>query len=443
MSAADSRPAARLVLEDGTVFTGRAFGACRMPLTSAGELVFNTAMTGYQEALTDPSYAGQILTMTAPLIGNYGVGPEDVESGRPQVSGFVVRELARRHSNFRADRSVDEWLLEAGVLGIERIDTRALVRTVRIHGAMRSVLTCDPDPRDDDLVDTARAAAGMAGRNLAREVSPDAAFEWQDDLGPWTGPGTPAPGERPLDVIALDCGAKRNIYRHLVSRGCRVRALPHDVSAEEILAPGADGLLVSNGPGDPAAVESTVRTLRAVIGKLPIMGICLGHQLLALALGAGTYKLKFGHRGGNQPVRNLDGQRRDHEPEPRVLRRRRAPRAARLRDHPPAPQRRHPRGVPAPGAAAVQRAVPPRGVARTARLGVPLRLLRGDDPRRRADHRRADGRGPGRGPPLAGRTGLGVKSPSVLRRVSARSSLRMNPRGNQKARRAAAPTGAW
>jgi carbamoyl-phosphate synthase small subunit len=302
---ASRRPVARLALENGTVFTGVAFGACDEPRSSVGEVVFNTAMSGYQEALTDPSYAGQILTMTAPLIGNYGVAREDVESARPQVAGFAVRELARLHSNQRAVADLSSWLALGGVLGIERIDTRALVRLVRTEGAMRGALTCDPAVSDSRLVEMACAAPLMAGLDLACRVSPREPYAWAEEPGEWLPVAPRPPGQPPFGVLALDCGAKRNIYRHLTSRGCRVQAVPHDIGAGGIRAARPDGILVSNGPGDPAATLASIRTLREVHEEYPIFGICLGHQLLALALGARTYKLKFGHRGTNQPVRNL------------------------------------------------------------------------------------------------------------------------------------------
>ena len=302
------QPHARLALEDGSVFHGRGFGACASPTTSTGEVVFNTAMTGYQEAITDPSYAGQILTMTAPLIGNYGINPEDLESDRPHIAGFVIRERARRVSNHRATTDLHTWLAEHGIPAIEGIDTRALVRRLRIEGALRGVLTSDPTPSDADLIAQARAITPMSGQNLASEVSPAEACGFDEDLGDW-GEIAPPAGERRFRVLAIDCGGKRNIYRHLVSRGCVVERLPASVTAEAIrarIADGSvDGLFISNGPGDPAAVAQTIETLRAVAGEVPTFGICLGHQLLALALGARTYKLKFGHRGANQPVRNL------------------------------------------------------------------------------------------------------------------------------------------
>jgi carbamoyl-phosphate synthase small subunit len=297
-----------LALEDGTIVEGEAFGACGAARSAAGEVVFNTAMTGYQEALSDPSYAGQILTFTLPLIGNYGVSEEDVESPRPQVAGAVVRELSRVRSNHRADGDLGPWLARAGVLGIQCVDTRALVRRLRVDGAMRGVISCDSSLDAAALVAMARASPRMAGCNLAAAVSPGATSRWDETLGAW-GPraGEPpaaAAGAR-LTVLALDCGAKRNILRHLADRGCAVVVAPHDLDAAEIDRLRPDGILVSNGPGDPAAVTETVALLRQVAPRYPTFGICLGHQLLALALGGRAYKLKFGHRGANQPVRNL------------------------------------------------------------------------------------------------------------------------------------------
>jgi carbamoyl-phosphate synthase small subunit len=263
-------------------------------------------MTGYQEALTDPSYSGQILTMTAPMIGNYGINAEDIESSKPHVAGFVVRELARLRSNQRASGDLSAWLASGGVLGIEGIDTRALVRALRIGGAMRGAVSCDSSKSDADLVEIARNSPQMSGCDLASCVSPREQSDWTEGLGEWTSADRQTDdSSRSFRVLALDCGAKRNIYRNLTERGCAVRVVPHNLSASQIRAMKPDGLFISNGPGDPEAVHDTITTLRDIAGEIPTFGICLGHQLLALALGAKTYKLKFGHRGANQPVRNL------------------------------------------------------------------------------------------------------------------------------------------
>ena len=294
----------RLALEDGTVFQGRAFGLCTDGATAGGEVVFNTAMCGYQEAITDPSYTGQILTMTAPEMGNYGVATEDAESRSTAVAGFVVREAIAEPSNHRAVSGLSEWLAKSGVIGIEGIDTRALVRILRIKGALRGILFVGTAKTDEELVAMAKALPSMAGQNLAGCVSPASGSTWREGLGEWTLRGQPRAG-RTFKVVALDCGAKHNIYRNLAERGCDIEVVPHDLSAAEIRARKPDGLFISNGPGDPAAVERTIATLREIAGEVPTFGICLGHQLLALALGAKTWKLKFGHRGANQPVRNL------------------------------------------------------------------------------------------------------------------------------------------
>jgi carbamoyl-phosphate synthase small subunit len=293
-------PVAKLALEDGTVFTGRHFGHRG---TSGGEVVFNTSLTGYQEILTDPSYEGQIVTMTYPLIGNYGINRLDVESRRPHVAGFVVRELAQAYSNYRADISLAAYLADAGIVGIEAIDTRALTRRLRTAGAMRGVLSSEI-LADDKLVELARNAAAMAGADWVQAVKPDAEYGWDQDQGEWR-LGRVERGDG-LHVVALDCGAKQNILRHLAERGVRVTVLPADASIDDVMRHRPDGLFVSNGPGDPAALDYALRPIQGALGKVPIFGICLGHQLLGRAIGADTFKLKFGHRGGNQPVKNLD-----------------------------------------------------------------------------------------------------------------------------------------
>ena len=295
-----ARRTAKLALEDGTVFTGRAFGASA---TSEGEVVFNTSMFGYQEILTDPSYKGQIVTMTYPLIGNYGINRQDTESRQPHVAGFIIKELSPVYSNYRADMSLEEYLRQNGIIGIEGIDTRALTRKLRISGAMRGVLSTEILD-DAALVQRAREAAQMLGADWVQAVKPKEGYGWSEDQGDWD-EGQVIRGDG-LCVVALDAGAKHNQFRHLVERGVEVKVLPIDTTAEEILKCRPDGLFVSNGPGDPGAVEYAIRLLSGIVGKLPVFGICLGHQLLGLALGADRYKLKFGHRGGNQPVKNLD-----------------------------------------------------------------------------------------------------------------------------------------
>ena len=294
---------AKLALEDGTVFSGKAFGAIG---EVDGEVCFNTSMTGYQEILTDPSYRGQIVTMTYPEIGNYGVNAEDVESHKPHLAGFIVRERSRRASNFRSDGELGDYLRDNGIVGMEGIDTRALVRRIRMQGAMRGVLS-SVDLDDTSLVAKAKASPGLVGRDLVREVIPDHAVEWEAALSPWARlcpdrEPSKTPGANAPHVVAIDYGMKWNIARHLFDMGCRVTILPGTATAEEVLRCEPDGVFLSNGPGDPEPLAYAQQTIRDLLGKKPIFGICLGHQLLALACGAKTYKLKFGHRGANQPV---------------------------------------------------------------------------------------------------------------------------------------------
>ncbi|MEO1236526.1 MAG: glutamine-hydrolyzing carbamoyl-phosphate synthase small subunit [Planctomycetota bacterium] len=304
-----TRPAARLALEDGSVFRGHAFGD-PTPRCTDGEVCFNTSLSGYQEVLTDPSYAGQIVTMTCPLIGNYGVNPRDLESAKAQVRGFVVRELSNVVSNHRATASLEDWLKREGVTGITGVDTRALTRRLRNEGALRGVLCTDPSLDDAELVDRARSSPSLVGRNLVAEVSLPGARQWDEDLGDWAPLHGPVPkADKRFKVVALDCGAKLNILRNLTDAGCDVTVLPHDTPPEAVREHAPDGLFVSNGPGDPAAVQPTIDHLKQLVQDQPTFGICLGHQLLSLALGAETFKLKFGHRGGNQPVQNLGTQK--------------------------------------------------------------------------------------------------------------------------------------
>ena len=304
-----SSPTAKLALADGTVFAGTAFGAAGEVF---GEVVFNTSMTGYQEILTDPSYNGQIVTMTYPLIGNYGVNTEDVESSGLSLKGFVVKELCRDPSNFRSNQPLDDYLRDNGVIGIEGIDTRALVRRIRVHGAMTGVLSTE-DLDDASLVAKAQSSPGLVGRDLVQEVMPSELSGWNEQLHDYLNhPSTPSPTANsqqptaPPHVVAIDYGMKWNIPRHLADMGCRVTVMPGSSSADDVLAQNPDGVFLSNGPGDPEPLEYAVETIQGLLGKQPIFGICLGQQLLGLALGGKTYKLKFGHRGANQPVLNKD-----------------------------------------------------------------------------------------------------------------------------------------
>jgi len=294
---------ALLALEDGTVFRGWSCGA---PGETSGELCFNTSMSGYQEVLTDPSYAGQIITMTSPHIGNYGTNGADMESRSVFAKGFVVREMCDRPSNWRSEESLPDFLVRHGIVAIEGVDTRQIVRHLREAGAMRAVLTT-VDLDEASAVARAAASPSLLGRDLVAEVAVTSAYSWGDAV---PGGGTPVDtGVLPVTpryhVVALDSGIKYNILRGLSEAGCAVTVVPPGTSSERVLDLAPDGVFLANGPGDPAAVEYLYETLRDLIGVKPVFGICLGHQMLSLAVGADTYKLKYGHRGGNQPVMNL------------------------------------------------------------------------------------------------------------------------------------------
>ena len=293
---------ATLVIEDGTVFEGLSFGS---EGEAYGEVVFNTSITGYQEILTDPSYNGQIVAMTYPEIGNYGVNPEDVESRKPFLRGFVVKEYWKEPSNWRSRGSLGKYLSDNGVVGIEGVDTRSLTRLIRSKGAQKAVIsTTESDP--EKLLKKVRASLGIVGIDLVTEVSCDNPYKWSEGTGAWRPGSEKSTGEKKrFRVVAYDYGLKQNILRKLVDHGCEVSIAPSRTPPHEILSMKPDGIFLSNGPGDPAAVAYAVESVRTLIGKKPIFGICLGHQILGLALGGSTYKLKFGHRGANQPVKDL------------------------------------------------------------------------------------------------------------------------------------------
>lgn len=306
-----------LALADGTVFEGQQFGATG---ETVGEVVFNTSMTGYQEVLTDPSYKGQIVAMTYPLIGNYGCNETDIESIGPQVEGFVVREYSAYYSNWRSKWSLDTYLAEHGIIGIRNIDTRALTRRLRVHGVMNACLATEGATENFNpscLVAKAQAWHGLVGWDLVQRVTCPNPYAWheqatvvptaQDRVGtiPCVRP-MPKPENRKYRVVAIDFGIKYNILRQLTEHGCEVQVVPAKTTAAEILAANPDGVFLSNGPGDPMPIDYAIQTIQALIGKKPLFGICLGHQLLGLALGGKTFKLKFGHRGANQPVKHLE-----------------------------------------------------------------------------------------------------------------------------------------
>ncbi len=294
---------AYLALSDGKVFEGDHFGA---EGEVDAEIVFNTSMSGYQEIITDPSYCGQMVVMTYPLIGNYGINPEDFESDRPHLSGFIIKELSGIASNWRSRGKLEDFLKEHGIIGIQGIDTRALTRHIREKGAQQAVLsTITKNP--EELIRKAKNSPGLVGKDMVKEVTCKSPYEWED--GEWNiadGETILKPTiEKKYFVVAYDFGIKRNILRKLAGAGCRVQVVPASTSAEDVLALNPDGVFLSNGPGDPEGVPYAINNIKRLLGKLPIFGICLGHQILNLALNGQTYKLRFGHHGGNQPVKDI------------------------------------------------------------------------------------------------------------------------------------------
>ncbi len=290
-----------LALEDGTVFEGRSFGA---PAERSGEVVFNTAITGYQEVFTDPSYTGQIVILTSPQIGNYGTSSLDNESAKPWIEGLVVREFSPLTSNWRSDEQARDFLANAGIPVVSELDTRTLVRHLRTRGVMRGVLSAT-ESNAQVLVEKARSIPSMTGLDLASRVSTPTAYQWTEGVAPCSPSERVRPDCSPIyNVVAYDFGIKHNILRRLVHAGCNVTVVPALTSAEDVLAMNPDGIFLSNGPGDPEPLVPQIDNIRRLIGKKPMFGICLGNQLLGLALGGKTYKLKFGHRGANHPVLN-------------------------------------------------------------------------------------------------------------------------------------------
>ncbi len=286
---------AKLVLEDGKVFEGYSFAA---EGEACAEVVFNTSMSGYQEVLTDPSYKGQIVAMTYPLIGNYGVNSEDVESSKTHLSGFIVKEYSRIKSSWRADKTLPAYLKENNIIGIEGIDTRSLTRHIRLKGAMKAVISTK-DLDNSSLMRKAKTSLGLVGRDLVKEVSCKKSYEAVDIISTKTHNNTMK------KVIAIDFGIKYNILRCLINSGCSVKVVPATTTAEEILNENPDGVFLSNGPGDPAPLSYAIETVKNLLGKIPIFGICLGHQIIGLAFDGASYKLRFGHHGANHPVKDL------------------------------------------------------------------------------------------------------------------------------------------
>jgi carbamoyl-phosphate synthase small subunit len=299
----ESSRKAMLALEDGAVFEGTSFGS---PGEKSGEIVFNTSMSGYQEILTDPSYKGQIVVMTYPLIGNYGINEEDIESTTPEVEGFIVKEKSSTFSNWRGGKTLSDYLVSHGIMGVEGMDTRALTRHIRSMGAMKAVLSTE-DLDKNRLVEKAKSSPGLIGRDLVKEVTCQESYEWKTSnppsFSPFHSPSATVPTR--FKVVVIDFGVKYNILRSLREWNCEVVVLPATSTAESILSHHPDGILLSNGPGDPEALTYAIDAIRRLLDRKPIFGICLGHQLLGLALGGKTFKLKFGHRGANQPVKDL------------------------------------------------------------------------------------------------------------------------------------------
>ncbi|OQY20632.1 MAG: carbamoyl phosphate synthase small subunit [Desulfobacteraceae bacterium 4572_35.1] len=294
-----------LALADGRVFSGKSIGAIG---ETSGEVVFNTSMTGYQEILTDPSYCGEIVTMTYPLIGNYGVNSEDVESQRPHLSGFIVKECSKYPSNWRSEMTLDAYLKQHGVVGIQGLDTRALVKHIRDHGAQTGIISTE-DLDCDSLVRKAQLAPSIVGQDLVQQVTTNKPYDWKESVWDIKDGYLMIDGKPEYSVVAYDFGIKRNILRNLVAANCSVKVVPASTPAAEVLAMNPDGVFLSNGPGDPEPINYAQENIRQLLGKVPLFGICLGHQLLSIALGGSTYKLKFGHRGGNQPVQQCENKK--------------------------------------------------------------------------------------------------------------------------------------
>ena len=289
-----------LALADGKIFEGEHFGAEK---EVEAEIVFNTSMSGYQEIITDPSYCGQMVVMTYPLIGNYGINPEDFESDRPYLSGFIIKELSRVQSNWRSRGNLEDFLKKNNVFGIQGIDTRALTRRIRDKGAQQAVLSTNISDTQN-LIEKARKSPGLIGRDLVKNVTCKNAYDWNESEWVIQNGQTQLvkTKNRPFKVLVYDFGVKRNILRKLIRAGCNVKVIPASTTADEALATKPDGIFLSNGPGDPAAVPYAIVNVKNLLGRVPIFGICLGHQILSLALNGSTYKLRFGHHGGNQPV---------------------------------------------------------------------------------------------------------------------------------------------